>query len=77
MTDKAEFTFGIRCPVECRVELLATWVVRNIELVVGILSLLVAFFGRKKIWNVLRLPPESGTGGGEQVDATADQPPDE
>lgn len=51
-----EFAFEVRCPIECRAELLLQWSVGNLELLVSVLGLLVAFFGRKKLWALLRTP---------------------
>ncbi|UPW01585.1 hypothetical protein M0R88_05640 [Halorussus gelatinilyticus] len=78
-----EFTFDVRCPVECHAELIAQWVIQNIEVIIAFLALLVAFFGRKRIWGVLgflresddvsedRERPDSETGG-EPPDAVGD-----
>lgn len=68
----AEVTFGIRCPVGCRVELMIDWIGGNIGRIVAILGLLVTFFGRKKIWAALHLPTKHKTGasnGEQQPDA--------
>lgn len=54
-----EFTFGVRCPVECRGELMLQWVIGSPEIILTFLGLLIAFFGRKRIWNALyRLRPD-------------------
>jgi hypothetical protein len=62
-----EMIFEIRCPIECQVELLLNWLIQNIELLVSILGLLIAFFGRKKIWSILQTSKARFTGspGGE------------
>ena len=52
----AKFQLEIRCPVGCQTEVLTNRIVRSPELVIGFLSLLVAFFGRKKIWTALQAP---------------------
>lgn len=69
----AEATFGIRCPVECRVELMIDWIGENIERIVAILGLLVAFFGRRKIWAVLRRPRRYATGTGDAEQRRRDE----
>lgn len=53
---KDESEIGIRCAVKCRIELFVEWTVQNLERIVAVLGLLIAFFGRKKIWAVLRVP---------------------
>lgn len=52
----AESRIGIYCHVECQTELFIAWLDQNLERIVAVLSLLVAFFGRKKIWALLRIP---------------------
>lgn len=82
----AEFTFGIRCPVECHAELMLQWVGENIGPILTLLGLIIAFFGRKRIWDALGLPreredevevetgeqPDAGTDAGEPPDAVGD-----
>lgn len=55
-----ELELRVLCPVECKLYLgadeAATMFLRNLDLVIGILGLLIAFFGRKKIWVFLRAP---------------------
>ncbi|WP_135823439.1 hypothetical protein [Halorussus ruber] len=78
----AEFTFGIRCPAECHAELMVQWVGENIGSLLTLLGLLIAFFGRKQIWDALGLPREHEeeveVETGERPDAgTADSEPPE
>lgn len=60
-----EFQLDVRCPVGCRVTLLLNWFTEDPERIVAVLGLLIAFFGRKKIWAALRTPRTrlAGTGG--------------
>lgn len=51
-----EFQLTVRCPVGCRVTLLLNWFTDDPERIVAVLGLLIAFFGRKKIWAFLRTP---------------------
>ncbi len=68
LTVSEAFTFEVACHISCRLSLLWRTIVRRAGLIVAILSLLLAFFGRKRIWAALRFPRErvTGLGGGEQ-----------
>lgn len=56
MADSAEVELWVFCSVQCGVEWMGVQVVQKPDIVIALLSLLVAFFGRKKIWAVLRVP---------------------
>lgn len=53
---EGESQIGIRCPIGCQIELGVEWLNRNLERIATVLGLLIAFFGRKKIWALLRVP---------------------
>ncbi|WP_132058973.1 hypothetical protein [Halorussus amylolyticus] len=64
---RAELAFQTRCPVSCRVELFAQWFVENLDLLVALAGLLIAFFGRKKIWAAIRASKRSLARVGERT----------
>lgn len=53
-----ELGVEVLCPIECRailgVQGAVDWVRQNLGLIIGTLSLLIAFFGREKIWSFIR-----------------------
>ncbi|WP_135853420.1 hypothetical protein [Halorussus salinus] len=60
-TDTERFTIRVVCPIGCH--LTQIWqTLTEPEILIALLGLLIAFFGRKRIWSVLRLQREQGTG---------------
>ena len=78
--DSDAFNLKVFCSVECGILWIGTQIWEHIEIITALLGLLIAFFGRKQIWDVLGLPREreDEVEVGEQPDAgTADsEPPD-
>lgn len=80
--DSDAFTLRVFCSVECGIVWVGTQIWTNLELVIAFLGLLIAFFGRKQIWDGLGLPrereDEMDVETGEQPDAgaTDSEPPD-
>ncbi|WP_276299691.1 hypothetical protein [Halorussus lipolyticus] len=58
--DSDTFDLRIFCSVECWMMLIGTGIWENLGIIIGILSLLIAFFGRKRIQDALGLRRERG-----------------